>query len=168
MEERRTVFISHANPEDNEFTSWLGSRLASAGYEVWADLLGLVGGEMISPVIDDVIRDDTAMVIVVLSQASHRKQGVLNEVALASAVGRGLGNPQFVLPVVVDGLPRTQFPGELVGRLSIDDFERDWADGLRAVLVALEELGTPRRDRADEAMASWLAFRARRQLGPQG
>ena len=162
MGERRTVFISHANPDDNEFASWLGSRLAGAGYEVWADLLSLVGGEMISPVIDDVIRDDAAIVIVVLSQASHRKEGVLNELALASAVGRDLCNPQFVLPVVVDGLPRTEFPGELVGRLSINDFERDWADGLRAVLTALEELGTPRdRGRADEAMVSWLAYKAR-------
>ncbi len=161
MEERRTVFISHANPEDNEFTSWLGSRLASAGYEVWADLLALVGGEMISPVIDDVLRDDAAVVIVVLSQASHRKEGVLNELALASAVGRDLGNPRFVLPVVVDGVPRTQFPSELVGRLSIN-FEHDWTEGLRAVLTALEELGTPRdRNRTNEAMASWLAFKAR-------
>ena len=79
MEERRTVFISHANPEDNEFASWLGSRLANAGYDVWADILSLVGGEMISPVIGDVIRDQAALVIVVLSRASHRKEGVLNE-----------------------------------------------------------------------------------------
>ena len=44
MEERRTVFISHANPEDNDFASWLGSRLANAGYDVWTDVLSLVGG----------------------------------------------------------------------------------------------------------------------------
>ena len=53
MEERRIVFISHANPEDNEFTSWLGSRLVNAGYDVWADILSLVGGEAISPAIGD-------------------------------------------------------------------------------------------------------------------
>ena len=45
MQGRRLVFISHANPEDNEFVSWLGTRLTVAGYEVWADVLKLSGGE---------------------------------------------------------------------------------------------------------------------------
>ena len=36
---RDAIFISHANPEDNEFTVWLGARLTAAGYEVWADVL---------------------------------------------------------------------------------------------------------------------------------
>lgn len=36
---RQTVFISHANPEDNEFAAWLGTRLIGAGYQVWSDLL---------------------------------------------------------------------------------------------------------------------------------
>ena len=29
---RDAIFISHANPEDNEFTVWLGARLTAAGY----------------------------------------------------------------------------------------------------------------------------------------
>lgn len=28
---RRIVFISHSNPEDNDFTTWLAARLALAG-----------------------------------------------------------------------------------------------------------------------------------------
>ena len=161
MEERRTVFISHANPEDNEFASWLGSRLANAGYDVWADILSLVGGEMISPVIGDVIRDQAALVIVVLSRASHRKEGVLNEVALASKVGHKLGKPRFVLPVVLDGLQTSEFPDELVRRLSID-FSRDWADGLSDVLTALVEDGTSKSEGGrSAAMAAWQAFKVR-------
>ena len=39
---RDAIFISHA--KDNEFTVWLGARLTAAGYEVWADVLGLRGG----------------------------------------------------------------------------------------------------------------------------
>ena len=42
---RDAIFISHANPEDNAFTVWLGSRLTAAGYEVWADVLRLRGGQ---------------------------------------------------------------------------------------------------------------------------
>ena len=161
MDERRTVFISHANPEDNEFVSWLGSRLVNAGYDVWADILSLVGGEVISPAIGDVIRDRAAVVIVALSRASHRKEGVLNEVALGSQVGRRLGRPRFVVPVVLDDLQTSEFPDELVRRLSID-FSRDWADALDDVLTALEASDTPRSDDGPSAaMAAWHEYKSR-------
>lgn len=161
MDERQTVFICHANPEDNDFTSWLGSRLANAGYDVWADILSLVGGEMISPAIGDVIRERAAIVIVALSRASHRKEGVLNEVAIASTVERKLGLTGFVLPVVLDDLQMSEFPDELVRRLSID-FSRDWADGLSEVLTALDEAKTPRfEDRKDAATSTWRALKTR-------
>ena len=39
------MFISHAAPEDNAFTLWLGAKLAAMGYEVWADVLRLRGGD---------------------------------------------------------------------------------------------------------------------------
>ena len=41
--ERRTVFISHANPQDNDVARWLGTRLAAEGYEVWSDITKLIG-----------------------------------------------------------------------------------------------------------------------------
>lgn len=161
MDERRTVFISHANPEDNEFASWLGSRLVNAGYDVWADVLSLAGGEVISPAIGDVIRDRAAVVIVVLSRASHRKEGVLDEVALAARVGSQLARPRFLIPVVLDDLKASEFPDELVRRLSVD-FSGDWADGLRDALTALEKSETPRSvDGRDAAKAAWHAYKSR-------
>ena len=42
---RDAIFISHANPEDNAFPVWLGARLTAAGYEVWANVLQLRGGQ---------------------------------------------------------------------------------------------------------------------------
>ena len=48
---RDSIFISHANPEDNEFTVWLGARLTATGYEVWADVLRLRGGQWSCPVL---------------------------------------------------------------------------------------------------------------------
>ncbi len=161
MDQRRTVFISHANPEDNDFASWLGSRLSNAGYDVWADILSLVGGDAIAPVIGDVIRDQAAIVIVALSRASYRKAGVLDEVAIASQVGRKLGIRRFLIPVVLDDLQMSEFPDQLVRTLSID-FSRDWADGLHDLLTALEESGPLRSDRGGiEAMTAWHAFRSR-------
>jgi hypothetical protein len=44
MNERSALFISHANPEDNTFTLWLGAKLAALGYEVWADVMKISGG----------------------------------------------------------------------------------------------------------------------------
>jgi len=41
--QREAIFISHANPKDNIFTLWLGAKLTSLGYEVWADVLRLQG-----------------------------------------------------------------------------------------------------------------------------
>jgi len=32
------IFLSHATPEDNEFTRWLAGKLVLAGYSVWYDL----------------------------------------------------------------------------------------------------------------------------------
>lgn len=34
--DRPALFISHAAPEDNAFTLWLGAKLSAMGYEVWA------------------------------------------------------------------------------------------------------------------------------------
>jgi hypothetical protein len=33
-EERGALFISHASPEDDPFTIWLGAKLSALGYEV--------------------------------------------------------------------------------------------------------------------------------------
>ena len=42
-QERDTLLLSHANPEDNEFTLWLALQLANHGYKVWSDLTKLLG-----------------------------------------------------------------------------------------------------------------------------
>ena len=104
MKERNLIFISHANPEDNEFASWLGTRLTAAGYEVWADVLTLLGGEAFWRDIGDAIKEEAATVIVALSRNSYRKDGVLNEIALAVNTGRQLNKQQFVIPIRLDEL----------------------------------------------------------------
>src|SRR5205814_10155783 len=43
--DRDTVFVSHANPEDNTFALWLTLRLGEMGVKVWCDLTKLIGGE---------------------------------------------------------------------------------------------------------------------------
>jgi hypothetical protein len=55
-EPRDTLLLSHANPEDNEFTLWLALQLANEGYRVWCDLTKLLGGEVFWDNIEEVIK----------------------------------------------------------------------------------------------------------------
>ncbi len=161
MKERRLVFISHANPEDNEFASWLGTRLAAAGYEVWADVLNLLGGETFWRDIGDTIKEEAAVVIVALSCASYQKDGVLDEIALAVNTGRKLKKQQFVIPVRLDDLPFSDFPEQLI-RLTAIDFSPNWADGLSKLLTTLKDTQVP-QSTSDfgEALAAWQKFKLR-------
>ena len=161
MKERRLVFISHANPEDNEFASWLGTRLTAAGYEVWADVLKLLGGETFWQDIGNVIKEEAAVVIVALSYASYQKGGVLNEIALAVIASGKLNKDQFVIPVRLDALPFSDFPEQLI-RLNAIDFSSNWADGLSTLLKTLNETQIP-QSTGDfgEALAAWQQFKLR-------
>lgn len=53
---RQLVFLSHANPEDNEIAGWFSARLAAHGYQVWSDITRLIGGEVIWDTIEEAIR----------------------------------------------------------------------------------------------------------------
>ena len=70
MENRRAIFISHANPEDNAFTIWLGAKLSVAGYEVWADVLRLRGGFDWQRILEDAIRNRVFKVLLVANEYS--------------------------------------------------------------------------------------------------
>ena len=159
MKERRIAFISHANPEDNEFASWLGTRLTSAGYEVWTDVLNLLGGEPFWRDIGDTIRKDAAVVIVALSHASYQKDGVLDEIALAINTGRQLNKEQFVIPIRLDDLPFSDFPEQLI-RLNAIDFSPNWADGLSKLLQIFKDTQIPQSNsNFGEALATWQKFK---------
>jgi hypothetical protein len=140
---RRLVFISHANPEDNDFTRWLGVKLASAGYEVWSDVTNLLGGEEIWDSIEDAIRRHAAKVVVVLSHKSQTKLGMLDEINCAVSVERSNELDGFVMPVRIDDLPFAEVRANLA-RKNIIDFKENWAGGLAQLLKSLERDGVPR------------------------
>ena len=84
---RDVIFVSHANPEDNTFTQWLGGRLSAAGYTVWADILNLWGGEDWQRGLEDAIRKRAFKVLVVCTSAGVAKRGVRNEIQIAQETG---------------------------------------------------------------------------------
>lgn len=158
---RQTVFISHANPEDNEFAAWLGTRLIGAGYHVWSDLLRLVGGEPFWRDIGDAIKDHAAVVVLVLSRASVTKPGVLDEIALAVATSRKLQNPRFIIPVRLDDLPFDEFPEQVI-RLNAINFNGNWANGLHRLFEALDERAIDKVEGASaQGIAEFRNFRLR-------
>jgi len=90
---RDTIFISHATPEDNEFTIWLASRLELLGYNVWIDKIKLIGGETFWKEIDQSIRNTTIKFLLVYSKnicynqnPGDIKNGINNEIELAKSI----------------------------------------------------------------------------------
>jgi hypothetical protein len=102
---RSLVFVSHANPQDNNFAAWLAGKLALAGYNVWSDVTKLIGGELFFDDIETAIRDHAAKFIVILSRVSQTKHGVLDEIDLAIRVERSQNLDGFVIPIRIDDLP---------------------------------------------------------------
>lgn len=143
--ERNVVFISHANPKDNEFSVWLAQQLTLCGYSVWCDVRDLSAGDKFWDDIEECIRSRCAKFIVVLTRTSQAASGVLDEIDLAIRVERSLQLVRFVLPIRLDDLPFSEVRANL-GRKNIIDFQKNWAAGLRSILDVLDRDRVPRAD----------------------
>ncbi len=153
--ERDGIFISHANPEDNAFATWLTLRLAREGYRVWCDVVKLFGGDDFWRDIENAIREQARKFIFVTSRASNEKPGTLNELSVAAGVGRELGDTGFIIPVKIDDLPFSDHNIQ-INRLIAIPFTNAWADGLASLLKALEEDSVPKPNAGGAvSVASW-------------
>src|SRR5579863_8434507 len=104
---RDLVFVSHANPEDNEFARWVTLQLANEGYPVWCDLTKLLGGETFWDDIQEAIKTRTIKFLFVLSRSSNAKDGTLQELDCAKGVAKKLKAEarDFIIPLKIDDLP---------------------------------------------------------------
>jgi len=155
------VFLSHANPEDNEFTRWLALRLGAEGFPVWCDLTQLLGGEDFWKDAEEAIRNRTAKFLYVLSRASNRKPGPLRELAIAQKVQRAQDHlTDFVIPLAVDDLRSSEFNIELT-RLNAVPLRDGWHGGLAQLLAKFDRDGVAKRSSfGPKAVASWWRERA--------
>jgi hypothetical protein len=126
---KELVFISHATPEDNDFTLWLSSRLKLAGYQVWSDVTQLFGGEKWWQDIDEAIADYTCKFILIITRASLSKPGVQKELEYALAAEKKNQLPNFIIPIIIDDSPFYPQPYNLSDR-NIISFKNNWAQGL--------------------------------------
>jgi hypothetical protein len=93
---REALFISHASPEDNAFTLWLGAKLTALGYEVFADVLRLRGGDDWERILENAIRAKAAKVLLVATPHGVQKQGVRNEITIATQTAKKIGDSESV------------------------------------------------------------------------
>jgi len=141
--QRDTLLLSHANPEDNEFTLWLALQLANEGYRVWCDLTKLLGGEVFWDNIEEVIRARAAKVLYVLSQISNAKDGPLKELHFAQGLAKKEKLRDFVIPLQIDDLPHGDITIEIT-RVNTVPFAQSWGAGLAKLLDKLEEDCVPK------------------------
>jgi hypothetical protein len=141
--QRDVLLLSHANPDDNEFTLWLALQLANEGYNVWSDVTRLLGGEVFWNDIEEVIRQSAAKVLFVLSRNSNNRDGALRELHLAQGLAKRESLKDFVIPLHIDDLPHSEVTIELT-RVNAVPFEKSWAAGLATLLKKLEEDAVPK------------------------
>lgn len=142
---RDTVFISHATPEDNEFTVWLASRLELMGYKVWIDKKQLLGGETFWKDIETAITVDSIKFLLVYSKnicydgkKGQVKNGIQKEIDFAKSVT--LSNPSikdFFTILHLDDSPFDLFPGAM--DLNQIPFNSNWAEGLTSLVKKLQK-----------------------------
>lgn len=152
---RNVLFLSHANPEDNEFTLWLALQLAKDGYPVWCDLTHLLGGERFWDNAEEAIRTRTVKFLYVLSRTSNHKRGPRDELQTAFNVARDNSITDFVIPLHLDDLPHREINVQLASINAIS-FEKRWAAGYNQLLQVLERAGVAKNPSFDpSAVTSW-------------
>lgn len=142
-QQRDTVLLSHANPEDNEFTLWLALQLANEGFRVWCDLTKLLGGEVFWDNIEEVIKTRAVKLLYVLSRTSNAKDGPLKELHFAQIVAKREKLKDFVIPLHIDDLLHSDVTIEIT-RINTVPFEQSWGVGLAKLLEKLEKDRVPK------------------------
>lgn len=152
------IFISHATPDDNEFTKWLALQLIGLGYKVWCDVFKLKGGEDFWTEIESTIRDNSVKFLYVLSKNSNNREGTLKELTVAQKVKKHLQpqDPYFIIPLHIDkDLSYDEINIDLV-RLNSVNFKKSWHKGLLQLIERLQEDQVPTSEDANPDIVNLL------------
>jgi hypothetical protein len=136
------IFIGHANPQDNEFTGWLQSRLINEGYEVESDLSMLIGGERdFWKNIQTTIGEESAKYLLVLSNDTFEKDGVIDEWEYAKSIEKENDLSDFIIPLRIDDVAYNTRIG--LNKRNIIKF-KIWSIGLKTLLRKLKKDNVPK------------------------
>ena len=164
MDNTKTIFISHANPTDNQFALWLSIRLMSIGYDIWCDVLKLSKGGDFWCEIEEQIRTKTCKFLLVQSRASNHSEGVMKEIAVAQKVKKARNDPNFIVPLIIDSELSFDDINVEVIRLNSINFTSSWATGFADLQKALNEQNCPRQ--RDDNKFSFIVERLNHKYCP--
>lgn len=160
---RSVIFISHANPEQNTFATWLATQLTSAGYEVWCDTTRLLGGERFWSNIEEAIGEHAIRLLFISDLDGNRKPGSLRELRLALEAQEKHKLGDFIVPLKIDAFPFAAMQKPLAD-LNIVRFDENWSMGLAALLKLFEREKVPKSSRAGPAcVRQWYTRQLERQ-----
>lgn len=151
-----TIFISHANPENNYFAAWLASKLRLLGYKVWVDVNDIKPGQYFNRDYEKVIREESIRFLSVVShdyivKSKRDDTGVMNEILCARTIKDIEG---FIIPLHYDNLDFSEFTVGLRGR-QVVSFNKNWADGLNDLLKYFEDANIPNQQNQNNAIQFW-------------
>ena len=143
---RDTLFISHATPEDNEFSIWLASRLEMLGYKTWLDKNYLLGGEHMWQDIQEQIQNHAAKVLFVYSSHINDdrgilKEGIQKELYYAESIAKQNSLKDFIIPLNID--PLANFNEFIGANMLTQVIFHNWAEGLEQLLRKLNQENVP-------------------------
>ena len=153
---REIVFISKATPEDDDFVLWLAPRLEAAGYTVFADILTLEPGDRWRKEITNTLQDKAVKMLLCCRDSTLAKNGVQEEIGIASDLVKQLPDPRFIIPLRLE-VYKKLFG---IGELQWVDFLGSWANGLHELLDTLEKQNVPRAA-TPVINPSWETYRKR-------
>ncbi|MEN8133327.1 MAG: toll/interleukin-1 receptor domain-containing protein [Pseudomonadota bacterium] len=154
---RKTVFISKATPEDDEFVLWLSPKLEAAGYTVFADILTLEPGDRWRKEVTATLQNKSIKMLLCCRDATLAKNGVQEEIGIAEDLVKELSDPRFIIPLRLE--PFKKLFG--IGELQYIDFLGSWARGLRDLLDALDKQCLPRSKDNIAINPNWEAYKKR-------
>lgn len=157
---RNVIFISHATPQDNDFTIWLASRLQADGYEVWIDKQALLGGEKFWQEIDQVIRHKAIKFLLVYSEniCQQKRRGIIRdgvekEKSLAESIAKANNLNDFIVLLNIDGSEYNLFIG--ADTLNQILFFENWAGGYTQLLKKFKKAGFEPSSTLIEGFSRW-------------
>lgn len=134
------IFISHATPEDNDFTIWLASRLEMRGYKVWIDKEGLLGGERFWQTIQNAINSSRKVLLVYsknIVKDGFLKKGIEDEFEYAKSIAASKNDTEFIIPLHIDNSAYNLVIG--LPNINHIPFVDNWAIGLAQLFKKLDK-----------------------------
>jgi hypothetical protein len=157
---RKIVFISKATPEDDEFVLWLAPRLEAAGYQVFADVLSLQGGDRWRKVVTNTLQNEAVKMLLCCRDSSLAKNGVQEEIGIAEDLAKELRDPRFIIPLRLERYKRIFG----IGELQYVDFLGSWSKGLMSLLETLEKQNVVCEPEHCHINPNWEVYKRRQAL----